>query len=91
MSVEIDKPYIWLDFSHVLGGWQVSDTIDFDQVHLYMTFQEDEAEVFDHGQFEGALLHFEVETMLVEDVKDLYYNLVMLFFSLTMKIRMSSM
>jgi len=50
-----------------------------------MTFQEDEAEVFDHGLFEGALLHFEVEMVLTEDVKDSYYNLVMLFFSLTAK------
>jgi len=28
------------------GGWPVSDTSDFDWVHLYMTFQEDEAKVF---------------------------------------------
>src|SRR5882724_8455862 len=48
-----------------------------------MTFQEDEAEVLNHGLFEGALLCFEVEMVLTEDVEDLYYNLVMLFFSLT--------
>src|SRR5882724_7005478 len=50
-----------------------------------MTFQEDEAEVFDCGLLEGAFLHFEVEMVLTEDVKDSYYNLVMLFFSLTAK------
>jgi len=48
-----------------------------------MTFQEDEAKVFDHGLFKGALLCLEVEMVLAEDVKDSYYNLVMLFFSLT--------
>ena len=78
--VEVDKPYEWLDFGHILGGWPVSDTSDFDH---YMTFWEDEAEVFDHGLFEGALLHFEVEMVLTEDVKDSYYNLVMLLFGLS--------
>ena len=48
-----------------------------------MTFQEDEAEVFDYELFKGALLCFEVEMVLTEDVKDSYYNLVMLFFGLT--------
>ena len=42
-SVEVDKPYKLLDFSHILGGWPVLDTSDFDWVHLYMTFQEDDA------------------------------------------------
>jgi len=50
-----------------------------------MTFQEDEAKVFNCGLLEGALLHFEVETVLMEDVEDSYYNLVMLFFGLTTK------
>jgi len=35
------------------------------------------------GLFEGALLCFEVEMVLTEDVKDSYYDLMMLFFSLT--------
>ena len=50
-----------------------------------MTFWEDEAKVFNCGVFKGALLHFEVEMVLMEDVNDSYYNLVMLFFSLTTK------
>jgi len=61
------------------------DAHNFDWVHLYMTFQEDEAEVLNHGLFKGALLHFEVEMVLMEDVKDSYYDLMMLFFSLTTK------
>jgi len=81
--VEVDKPYKWLDLGHVLGGRPVSDTSNFDQVHLYMPFQEDEAEVFDCGLFKGALLCFEVEMVFTEDVEDSCYNLVMLFFSLT--------
>ena len=48
-----------------------------------MPFGEDEAKVFNHGLFKGALLHFEVEMVLMEDVEYLYYNLMMLFFSLT--------
>jgi len=50
-----------------------------------MTFKEDEAEVFNCGLLKGTLLHFEVEMVLTEDVKDSYYNLMMLFFSLTTK------
>ena len=50
-----------------------------------MSFQEDEAKVFNCGLFEGTLLRFEVEMVFTEDVKDLYYDLMMLFFSLTAK------
>jgi len=50
-----------------------------------MPFQQDEAEIFDCGLFQGTLLCFEVKTVLMEDVKDSYYNLMMLFFSLTTK------
>jgi len=47
---------------------------------------------FNHGLFKGTLLCFEIEIVLTEDIEDLYYyNLMMLFFSLTAKIRMSSM
>ena len=84
-TVEVDEPYKWLDFGHVLGIQPVSDTSDLDQIHLYTSFQEDEAEVFDCGLLEGALLHFEVEMVLMEDVKDSYYDLMMLFFSSTSK------
>jgi len=50
-----------------------------------VTFREDEAKVLDCGPFKGALLHFEVEMVLMEDVKDSYYDLIMLFLSLTAK------
>ena len=83
--VEVDEPYKWLDFGHIPGGQPVSDTSNIDWVHLYMSFWEDEAKVFDHGLLEGALFWFEVETVLTEDVKDSYYNLMMMFFSLTAK------
>jgi len=48
-----------------------------------VTFQEDEAKVLNCGLFKGELLCFEVEMVLMEDVEDSYYNLMMLFFSLT--------
>ena len=48
-----------------------------------MTFWEDEADVLNCGLFQGALLCFEVEMVLMEDVEDSNYNLMMLFFSLT--------
>ena len=85
MSVEVDEPYEWLDFSHIPGGQPVSDTSNLDWVHLYMSFQEDKAKAFDCGLFKGTLLCFELETVLTEDVKDLYYDLMMMFFSLTAK------
>ena len=72
-----------MDFGHIPGGWPISETSKFDQVHLHVTFQEDEAKVLDCGLFKGELLHCEVETVLTEDVKDSYYDLMMLFFSLT--------
>ena len=54
-------------------------------VHLHATFQEDEAEVLDCGLLKGALLHFEVDMVFMEDVGDSYYNPMMLFFGLAAK------
>jgi len=51
MSVEFNKPHEWLDFGHVPGGQPVLDTSDLGWVHLYVTFQEDEAQVLDRGLF----------------------------------------
>jgi len=74
-----------LDFGHTPGSQPVSDTNNLDQVRLYTTFWKDEAEVLDHRLFTGALLHFKVERVLMEDVKGSYYDLMMSFFSLTAK------
>ena len=87
----VNESYEWLDFGHIPGGWPVSDASNFDQVHLHVTFWEDEAKVFDHRLLKGAFLCFEVEVVFLEDVKDLHHNLVMLFFGLTAKMKMSSM
>jgi len=48
-----------------------------------MNFQEMRLRYLTYGLFKGAPLHLEVETVLTEDFEDLYYNLLMLFFSLT--------
>jgi len=36
-----------------------------------------------YSTVKGALLYFEVDSVLTEDVKESYYNIMMLFFSLT--------
>ena len=79
MLVEVNESYKPLDFGHIPRSWPVSDASNLDQVHLYATFWEYEAEVLNCGLFKGAFLHFEVEVVLMKDVKDLYYNLMMLF------------
>src|SRR5882672_3571887 len=50
------------------------DTGYFDRIHLYATFQKDEAKILDCGLSECALLSLEVEPMFAEDVQDPYYN-----------------
>ena len=47
-----------------------------------MPLRENEAEVFNHGLFEGTLLGLEVEVVLPEDVKDSHYDHMMLLFDL---------
>ena len=56
MLVEVNESYKQLDFGHIPRHWPVLDTSDLDWVHLYVTFQEDDAEVLNHGLFKGALL-----------------------------------
>jgi len=68
--VEIDKSYKGLDLGHIPWGQPVMNAGYFDGIHLHSTFQEDEAKVFSCGPFKHAFLHFEVDTMLLEDGKD---------------------
>jgi len=42
----------------------------FDRIHLYVTFQQDEAEIFYCGLSECAFLGLEVEPMFGEDIQD---------------------
>ena len=82
MLVEVDKSHKGLDFGHISQGWPVTNASHLDGVHFYATFQKDEAEILYHGLSECAFLGLEVELMLVEDIKDLYYNGVMWLLSL---------
>jgi len=38
MSVEVDKSYEGLDFSHIFGSRPVLDTCNLNQIHLYTAF-----------------------------------------------------
>ena len=73
-----------MDFSHIPGGRPVSDASNLDRFHLYTTFQKDETKVFNCRLFKHAFL-LEVETVLLEDVKDLYHNCMVSFFGLATK------
>ena len=53
-----------------------------DRIHLYMTFQKDEAEILYCHLSKCALLGPEVEPMLAEDVKNMHYNGVVLLLGL---------
>src|SRR5882672_8826494 len=59
------------------------DTGYFDRIHLYATFQKDEAKILDCGLSECALLGLEVKPMSAEDVQDPYYNGMVFLFCLT--------
>jgi len=83
--VEVDESHKGLEFGHISRGQPVPNTSHLDGVHLYATFQEDEAEILYHGFPKHALLSLEVEPMLAEDVKDQSYNGIMLFLGLATK------
>jgi len=86
---EVDKSHEGLDFSHISQGWPIKNTSHLNGVHFYATFQEDEAERLYHGSSKHALLGLEVELILAEDVKDIYYNGMMLLLVWLLNMTMS--
>ena len=50
------------------GSFPIFNTIDFDQVHGNTVFADDDAKVFDFRDFELALLRFETQIVVGQDV-----------------------
>src|SRR5467141_2105605 len=57
----------------------------FDRIHLYATFQQNEAEILYYGLSKCALLSLKVEPMFAEDVQDPYYNSMVFLLCLATK------
>jgi len=60
----VESPQIIRPWSHLISGhWPVFDTSDLDWVHLYTTFQEDEADIINHRLFKHVFFSPELEVV----------------------------
>src|SRR5258707_10121164 len=68
-SVEVHKSYEGLDVLHFHQLWPVHDSLDFNRVHHYTVFGDDESEVVHLLMFEFAFLQSEEQLVGTEGLE----------------------
>src|SRR6266436_1382903 len=68
-SVEVHESYEGLDFFYFCWLWPVRDSLDFNGVHHYMVFGDDESEVVHLSMFEFAFLWSEEQLVGTEGLE----------------------
>src|SRR6266436_6847293 len=68
-SVEVHKSYEGLDILYFCQLWPVCDSLDFNGVHHYMVFGDDESEVVHLSTFEFAFLWSEEQLVGMEGLE----------------------
>ena len=77
--VEVHKAHEGLHLCDVLWCRPVLDPGNINGIHLYPSFRENYAQIFNCGALKCAFLHLEVEPMLLEYVQDSGHDLLMVF------------
>src|SRR5258708_31095201 len=70
-SVEVHKSYKGLDVFYLCWLWPVCDSLDFNGVHPYMVFGDDDSEVVHLSMFKFAFLQSEEQLVGVAGWADL--------------------
>src|SRR5258708_14541530 len=68
-SVEVHESYEGLDIFYLCQLWPVCDSLDFNRVHPYMVFGDDESEVVHLSTFKFAFLQLEEQLVGVEGLE----------------------
>src|SRR6266436_1229075 len=68
-SVEVHKSYEGLDILYFHQLWPVRDSLDFNRVHHYMVFGDDESKVVHLSTFEFAFLQSEEQLVGMEGLE----------------------
>src|SRR5260221_8260904 len=68
-SVEVHKSYEGLDILYFRQLWPVCDSLDFNRVHHYMVFGDDESEVVHLSTFKFAFLQLEEQLVGMEGLE----------------------
>src|SRR5260370_26659433 len=67
--VEVHKSYEGLDVLHFHQLWPVCDSLDFNRVHHYMVFGDDESKVVHLSMFKFAFLQSEEQLVGMEGLE----------------------
>src|SRR5258708_25942432 len=78
-SVEVHKSYEGLDIFYLCQLWPVCDSLDFNGVHPYMVFGDDESKVVHLLMFKFAFLWLEEQLVGAAGLVDLLSDPLMVF------------